>query len=216
VGRQINLVATRGDMGLLFEQVRLRGGQVAELWDYSPDPVVVTHPSGLEGVILPPQELLLLDRSFHPRRGTWITRELSSQAVFVRAGHTLEGVPRIRPPGRLTRSAVLGYDLEDEPIRPAPAFESWCDSLYDWVRRWTLLGGAHHGPQAASTYVPEVEVTWVLARSGELSYGETDSVLALWRRDLDLPESDLRIRVADHGGYVSASIHVKTVVRSAS
>lgn len=198
-------------MALLFDEVRRRGGLVAELWDYSPEPVIVTHAAGLTGVLLPPPALRLLDRSFHPARGVWTTRELSSQVVTVSVGHTLEGVPRSRPPGRLWFSTVLGYDQEDQPIAPDPAYLAWCDGLYTWVRRWKAIDGLRYGPEAEATYRPKAEVVWVLARQAELSYGEADGVIAQWRRELELPESDLRIRVADHGGYVAASIHVKAV-----
>lgn len=204
-------MTTRADMGLLFEEVRARGGQVAELWDYSPDPVVVAHVAGLTGVILPPPELLLLDRSFHAARGVWVTRELSSQVVLLSAGHALDGVPRSRPAGRLWFSTVLGYDEEEQPIAPDPSYLSWCDALYTWVRRWKGIDGLRYGPEAEATYRPAPEVVWVLARQAELSYVEAEGVIAQWRRDLSLPETDLRIRVADYGGYLAASIHVKSL-----
>jgi hypothetical protein len=211
VGRQISIVTTRPDMALLFDEVRARGGQVAELWDYAPDPVVVAHVAGLSGVLLPPPELLRLDRSFHATRGVWTTRELSSQAVLLSVGHSLEGVPRSRPAGRLWFSIVLGYDEEEQPIAPDPGYLSWCEALYAWVRRWKAIDGLHYGPEAAATHRPTAEVVWVLARQAELSYGEADGVIAQWRRDLELPETDLRVRMADHGGYLAASIHVKVL-----
>jgi hypothetical protein len=211
VGRQINLVATRADMALLFDEVRASGGQVAELWDYSPDPVVVSHVAGLTGVILPPPELLLLDRSFHAARGRWVTRELSSQVVMLSVGHTLEGVPRSRPAGRLWFSTILGYDGEEQPIVPDPGYLAWCDALYTWVRRWKAIDGMLYGPEAEAGYRPRPEVVWVLARQAELSYVEAEGAIAQWRRDLGLPESELRVRVADHGGYLDASIHVRSL-----
>jgi hypothetical protein len=148
VGRQISIVTTRSDMALLFEEVRRLGGQVAELWDYSADPVVVSHLAGLTGVILPPPDLLHLDRAFHPARGLWVTRELSSQIVLLSVGHCLDGVPRSRPAGRLSFSTVLGYDEEDQPIAPHAAYVAWCDSLYSWVRQWKAIAGQHYGPEA--------------------------------------------------------------------
>jgi hypothetical protein len=211
VGRQISIVTTRADMALLFDEVRTRGGQVAELWDYSPDPVVVAHVSGLTGVILPPPELLLLDRSFHVARGVWVTRELSSQVVVLSVGHTVEGVPRARPAGRLWFSTVLGYDEEQQPIAPDAGYLAWCDALYTWVRGWKAIDGLRYGPEAEAAYRPTPEVVWVLARQAELSYVEAEGVIAQWRWDLALPERDLRVRVADHGGFLAASIHVRSL-----
>jgi hypothetical protein len=152
VGRQFSIITAPPDIALLCDEVRGRGGSVAEILSTGPDHAFVAMPLGRSGLIVPPADLRNDDRYFVPTRGHYTTRTLSSQVIELTAGRDHDTIPGLRV-GRLWFSTCLGFE-GDNPVRPDPSYVKWCEALYRWVKtRWSLDGarrGDYWGPTAQS------------------------------------------------------------------